>query len=118
MKIRAIIGIILIIIGIILICLYGMMMKTIPYPLFLIVLGILIPFSEVGAILVFIGGIAGFLANYFFSGCHGDFFVSDCPWPLFTIVFIFPAYLLFAIGILYGLKDGIIKIIKFSKNKK
>lgn len=71
---------------------------AISYPL--IITGILLLFSTVGASMVIIGVIATILSiNY-----------SGGPLAFISIALVF-------IGIVYGLVEGIVKLVKFSKNK-
>ena len=77
----------------------GYLSIWIAYPL--IIIGILLLFSIIGAGLVFLGVLIGFLSLI----TH-----------IYNLIWIM--YGLLAIGIIYGIVEGIIKLVKFLKKKK
>jgi hypothetical protein len=123
MNVKTIIGIILIILGVLLSILSwygpfgeggGYIAIGIAYPL--IIIGILLLFSVVGAILFLIGEVVLFLSLLlqsqisYVKGAQGS--------ASMTAGLIWIVYGLFIIGILYGVIEGIVKLIKFIKIKK
>ena len=120
MKIEAILGIILIIIGGALAISYKgdtNILLFISYPLTLIFGGVFISFSKTGTSLIAFGGIINFLANYLFGGCHEHLLTNSCPQSAYVIIFISLTFMLFFSGIIYGIRDGVIIIKKSIKIK-
>jgi len=115
MKIKTIIGIILIILGIILLILPrqgeggGYMAIAIAYPL--IITGIILLLSIIGASLFFAGELILVLSIMMQSSIAKPA-VNTFSWLIWLV------YGLFVIGVLYGLVEGIIKLVKFIKTKK